>query len=350
MPGKQISVIVPTHNHARYLELTLKSLAVQTMDPQQWEVIVINNGSSDNTSGVCERFAARSENVSIVQLDRANRSVARNAGIERASGAWTIFLDDDCLAPANLLEAHRVACAANPDAALIGTRREVLTLIPDDHEDRADVQYQAQMFGLNPLRATAVAPENGHLELHKNSIAPTDLHGGTHWDLLRRIGSGSSVCPWVAFMTSHCGAPAARLRELGGFSTRFEGWGEEDPELGFRLSEAGVPFVVLFDAPVYHQIHPRKNVQWDEWLRNYKMFVDMHPVFEVLTRWKMVLGAISEEEYEAAIRAYRDLGEPRSILSEARSAFDRFLSTCDMVGGLSAFLELRGDLPESRRM
>ena len=87
-----ISVVIPTYNHARYLGRALQSVLNQTYT--NWEVIVIDNHSTDNTDEVMASFA----NSHITYLKIHNNGViaaSRNAGIRAAKGKWVAFLDSD---------------------------------------------------------------------------------------------------------------------------------------------------------------------------------------------------------------------------------------------------------------
>jgi glycosyltransferase involved in cell wall biosynthesis len=87
-----ISVIIPTYNHAQYLGRALKSLLDQTYT--NWEAIVIDNHSTDNTDEVMASFT----DPSIIYLKMHNHGViaaSRNAGIRAAKGEWIAFLDSD---------------------------------------------------------------------------------------------------------------------------------------------------------------------------------------------------------------------------------------------------------------
>ncbi|MBW4523134.1 MAG: polysaccharide deacetylase family protein [Scytolyngbya sp. HA4215-MV1] len=98
-PG--VSIIIPAHNAAATLSDTLTSVYAQTFP--DWEAIVINNGSSDDTAEVAARFARQDRRIIILNQSQVGVCVARNAGIQRARFDWLLFLDaDDWLAPTHL--------------------------------------------------------------------------------------------------------------------------------------------------------------------------------------------------------------------------------------------------------
>lgn len=96
MSTPTIDVIIPTHNHARFLPDAIESVIRQTVPCR---VIVVDDGSTDATADVLARFATR-ENVHIVRQEKSGPSVARNAGLVVSDAEFVMFLDaDDVIAP-----------------------------------------------------------------------------------------------------------------------------------------------------------------------------------------------------------------------------------------------------------
>ena len=108
-----ISVIVPTRNRAPLLRASLRSLARQTLARHAFEVVVVDDGSSDDTPMVCERAAARM-NVRYVRIEASGIGAAKNAGIFVSAAPVLFFFDDDDLANADLLEWHLETHRAHP--------------------------------------------------------------------------------------------------------------------------------------------------------------------------------------------------------------------------------------------
>ncbi|HQI81244.1 MAG TPA: glycosyltransferase, partial [Deltaproteobacteria bacterium] len=100
-----ISVIIPTFNRADLLSLSLESLAGQTLPKDRFEVVVIDDGSPDNTREVCESFADR---LTLRYQRQANSgiSAAKNMGVFMSKGPLLMFFDDDDVADADLLREH----------------------------------------------------------------------------------------------------------------------------------------------------------------------------------------------------------------------------------------------------
>jgi glycosyltransferase involved in cell wall biosynthesis len=110
--GITISVIIPAYNAARFLPRCLNSVFAQTLKPA--EVIVVDDGSTDDTAAVAAALGAR-----VISQANGGISAARNTGIRNASGDWLAFLDaDDLWAPEKL---ERQAARIRPETVLVYT-------------------------------------------------------------------------------------------------------------------------------------------------------------------------------------------------------------------------------------
>ena len=92
-----ISIIIPVYNVEAYIEDCISSILRQ--NTENIEIIMVNDGSTDNSLSMCEKYAKQSENVSVYCQTNQGLSAARNTGISKARGKYILFLDsDDCLA------------------------------------------------------------------------------------------------------------------------------------------------------------------------------------------------------------------------------------------------------------
>lgn len=87
----KFSVIIPAYNAEKFIHIAIQSVREQTID--DWELIIVENGSTDNTTAVCENFL----NDKRIKLFHSEKGVssARNKGISVALGTWIVFLDAD---------------------------------------------------------------------------------------------------------------------------------------------------------------------------------------------------------------------------------------------------------------
>ena len=99
------SVVIPAYNRADILPETIVSIQNQSFD--SWEVIVVDDGSKDNTAEVIKDLAARDQRIKYVYQDNAERSAARNNGAKNSTGKYLFFLDsDDGFEPNHMHEVH----------------------------------------------------------------------------------------------------------------------------------------------------------------------------------------------------------------------------------------------------
>lgn len=93
-----ISFIVPAYNAERYVRQCIDSILAQSH--ADIEVIVVDDGSSDATGAICDKYAERDPRVRVLHTDNSGVSAARNAGIKAARGSWLAFVDaDDAVHP-----------------------------------------------------------------------------------------------------------------------------------------------------------------------------------------------------------------------------------------------------------
>ena len=88
-----ISIIVPVYNVKKYLPKCIDSVINQTYT--DWELILINDGSKDNSGIICDEYASKDERIKVIHKNNEGVSIARNSGIELAKGEYICFIDSD---------------------------------------------------------------------------------------------------------------------------------------------------------------------------------------------------------------------------------------------------------------
>ena len=102
-----ISVVIPVYNCGPYLDDCLNSLVAQTW--QNWEAILVDDGSTDDSPAKCDAWAKRDPRVWVIHQQNQGVSAARNAGIDAAKGKYLAFVDaDDWVEPEYLAILHRI--------------------------------------------------------------------------------------------------------------------------------------------------------------------------------------------------------------------------------------------------
>ena len=188
----KLSVVIATKDRAALLDGALASLRAQENSPA-YELVVVDNGSSDAT-----RAVARQHGAEYVFVAEPNRGKARNAGIDRAGGELVAFVDDDVVVPPHFVAAHAKAHAAEGDPLAVSGP---IVNVPDS-------AHRPDPTAANFSRAF--------------------------------------------FVTCNVSVRAAALRAVGGFDEAFDLYGWEDTELGVRLRAHGVRRAFAWDAYLWH--------------------------------------------------------------------------------------------------
>ena len=92
-PDIIVSIIVPCYNHAHYLGEALDSVLKQTYT--NWECIIVNDGSTDNTEALSESYENKDPRIKLINITNSGVSVAKNSGVAQASGTYIFPLDAD---------------------------------------------------------------------------------------------------------------------------------------------------------------------------------------------------------------------------------------------------------------
>ncbi|MCP4145099.1 MAG: glycosyltransferase [bacterium] len=208
----KISVIIPTYNKADLLQRTLVALSKQNLDYSQWQIVVVNDGATDNTADILKTFSEDWDgNIEIVKPDfNLGRAKARNLGADAACGEYLLFLDDDIVAPANLLYSHLALLDAVGGFGVVGKIVTSSDLIDAPHFHYIDSRGVAKI-------------ETGFV-------------------------------PGKYLVTQNCSLPRELFKKVGGFDEEFIAYGFEDMDLGIKLCDAGLKFRLL-DNPVPIHVH-----------------------------------------------------------------------------------------------
>ena len=122
MSAPDISIVVPCYNQAEYLSEAIQSVTHQTN--QNWECIIVNDGSTDGTAAVASEWADKDNRIKLLQIENGGLSNARNKGIEMARGDFILPLDaDDKIGPEYIEHAIQ-QFTATPDLCLVYSKAE----------------------------------------------------------------------------------------------------------------------------------------------------------------------------------------------------------------------------------
>lgn len=166
MSTPKVSVVIPVYNTEKYLRACLSSLVNQTYS--NIEIIIINDGSSDDSGLICEEYSKSDERITFIDKDNEGVSVARNIGITLAKGEWIHFLDSDDFLDLDAFEKLiNIASNTNCDVIQFGLRRFRAGNIVGENKPSNYREYQnLELF----LRENELKPVAAWLHFIKSSI------------------------------------------------------------------------------------------------------------------------------------------------------------------------------------
>ena len=117
----EFSIIVPVYNSADFLESCVACVKNQSFD--NWELIFIDDGSTDESGKILDEYARSDERIHVFHQENSGQFFAREKGIANSQGKYILFLDsDDVLMPDCLARLHEAVCEYNPDMIMFAYR------------------------------------------------------------------------------------------------------------------------------------------------------------------------------------------------------------------------------------
>lgn len=321
-----ISVVIPTRDHSGLLERTLASLSRQRFPRGRYEVVAVDDGSTDETPGVLRRWARRLPLRSLRQPGRGP-AAARNRGVLAARAGLILFLDDDCLAAPELLGEHRRGRRAAGGGVLQGWTRSGLA---------AWSAGAVASFGGRRGEAAGASPRWLYTpeDVARGRARPLPVRArvGVSENAVRAFSPGLKglETSWMLLSTRNVSVPKALLLEAGLFDEGFRTSSYEAKELGLRLHRRGARFAMQERPLCWHQVTGTDPARLAAAMAEaYRLFCSKHPVMEVFLARHYEVGRWGLGDLDRAVGAFRRLlaRDPvraqRLYLRERRSA-ERF--------------------------
>lgn len=183
MNPPKVSIIVPVYKVEKYLPQCIDSLLAQTYP--DFEVLLIDDGSPDNSGAICDEYAARDSRIRVFHKENGGVSSARNLGLDKAEGDWVAFIDsDDCLDPDTLK-----ICSAyfeDYDTVRFSMRRilnveKTSVLDTEITENDTEEEYLYKVVSRNAILGVCVGLYKLSIFKDNNIRFRTDLISGEDW-------------------------------------------------------------------------------------------------------------------------------------------------------------------------
>ncbi|XGV96510.1 MAG: glycosyltransferase family 2 protein [Leptolyngbya sp. BL-A-14] len=328
------SVVIPTYNRKPILEKCLKALEHQTFDASAiagYEVVVVDDGSTDGTVDWLHANASTFPHVRLFQQDHQGPAAARNLGVEKASGDTIIFIDSDLVVTEIFLQAHAEGLQRGQEA-----------------EGRGQKALETQNSKLKTQNSSPSSPTPVFTYGRVINTANFDNPTAEPY----KITDFSAAY----FATGNVAIARVWLEKAGLFDTRFQLYGWEDLELGVRLKELGLTLIKCPDAVGYHWHPPFALSQLpnliDKEIQRGKMgvlFYQKHPTWNVRMMIQMTWihrvlwgilslgGRLNERTMAPLLQWLIDQGKPQLSLEVARI----FLNWYNVQGVYEAYAEMQ---------
>lgn len=299
-PAARASVVVPTYNRSGLLRQTLESLTEQDFSVTDFEVVVSDDGSDDDTAEVARSFAGRLRVLYHRQEDLGFRAAAaRNSGARIATAPILVFLDCGMLAGPDFVREH-LAAQRRPHV-VVGYEYDFAQVFPEVRLDDPLLRMPPPAIR-DRMRRDRRFRDSRH---HTLSMADFDL--------------SRLVVPWWICWSSNVSLPTDDFWAVGGFDEDFRSWGAEDVELAYRLHRAGLPFVLSRRAWAIEQPHPRTaQANHDTSMINNQMMHDKHPdpLMEICVHVTLHAHWLDVEPLCQALCDWRSRARPLEVTAE----------------------------------
>jgi glycosyltransferase involved in cell wall biosynthesis len=234
------SVVIPTYNREDLLRRTLESMTVQSLPRHKFEVLVVDDGSTDRSREVAASFSVRLNLKYFYQEHQGYRVArARNIGIRNASSGICVFIDSGVSAHSECLQAHVES------HVLAKTPVAVCGYVYGFNEDNEDAEEIRRLIGDDSADAAI-----GTFERSKIFLDLREEFYTKYKDEFSELPA-----PWLVFWTCNASAPTSLLRAVSMFDENFQSWGAEDIDVGYRLYRAGAKVILNRKARSLHYPH-----------------------------------------------------------------------------------------------
>ncbi|MFW9875827.1 MAG: radical SAM protein [Candidatus Thorarchaeota archaeon] len=250
-------MIIPAYNRSDLLEINLVSLFNQNYPKDKYEIVVVDDGSTDDIFSMIKRLKSTCD-IRYIYWPRnkpykfgepGNRAgPARNLGVKHSKYNTLLFWDSDMIADSNMLDEHMKAF--NKNISVLGIRKN----LKENFMEKERI--------INSLKEGTFNVSDADLG---EDMRIGKLLKDNNYDIM------GYEQPWFFWISNNILIDKDLFLKTGGFDNNFVFWGDEDQELGYRLFEKGIQFKFNKKAIGYHQHHKDESVSDDIFFKTKKI-------------------------------------------------------------------------------
>lgn len=332
MLNKKVSVLLSTYNAKERLVYALASYMNQTYPKELYEVIVIDDGSTDGTHQLIKRVKPNYKLKYIQLPNNLGRAAARNRAIREASGEILIFSDCDMIAEKDFIAKHAAHHAREDKIFVCGSFWNRIYTYAYRTKDKRFLyrlkrfcqtnkymakRYRTRLNRLNKSESVSLIPLTeikNEQYLHYVSKQPFWSRYFDQYIQLYGKNLYSLKFPWFFFIVMNVSVKRKHLERIGLFDENMQGYGGEDIDMGIRLYQAGIRPKVDPEIRNFHQEHPRNwKKQLLEKRRNTRYLIEKHKRIDVLMRYAVP----GKQTYKNQVLLEIDSTIEKGIVSES---------------------------------
>ena len=271
------SVIMPVFNQAESLQITLKFFELQTYPFEKFEIIVIDDGSTDNlkqkiNDSSWPRLQCATK---YLHIKNQGRAVARNTGVKLARGKILIFCDSDRFPQKDFIKNHVEQILKNDSYVVIGCPWEYFGKVKELSDIEEDNWIRIKKYSRSPMYYQKISK----------------IYSST--------GITDSGIAWATFLVGNSSMKRSDFVNIGGFDVEFKKWGFEHFELAFRLQRNGMKFLNCPNIANYHIPHSREKGFYQCMIKNsISILKNKYPEYDFELLKNFIFGDISLQEFE----------------------------------------------------
>ena len=155
-----LSIIVPVYNTEQYLSKCIESIIQQSY--QQFELLLINDGSTDGSGSICDAYSAKDGRIKVMHKANGGVSSARNLGLDLAIGEWVMFVDSDDSLPKSAIENHM-----NSVSEFVDMSMGSLMKVDNDYNELETIKEEKRIVSVEQIVEDFIAPDQWDKDWHR---------------------------------------------------------------------------------------------------------------------------------------------------------------------------------------